>query len=115
MVRMRSRRSVAAGLVLLLCAAGPVLAADSARSPLHGALPAGRHAVGFTRLSMADPTRPSRPAPENGPPEARARRIDVYVWYPAAAGSPVAPMTFADAMVTEFSGRAAADRTRREA
>ena len=109
-------RFVAAGLALTLCAAAPALAADTARSPLHGTLPAGAHPVGFTRLRIADPSRPSRPAADDGSsPDSRARRIDVHVWYPAAAGPAIAPMTFADAMVTHLAGRPAAELARREA
>src|SRR5687767_6473956 len=112
---MTSTRSLTAALALALCAAAPAFAADAGRSPLHGALPAGTHPVGFTRLSIADPTRPSRPAAGGvTSPEARARRIDVHVWYPAGAGSPIAPMTFEDAMVTHLANRPAAERSQRE-
>ena len=93
-----------------------VFSADSLKSPLHGALPRGAHAVGFTRLQLADATRPARAAgDERSSPASRARRIDVHVWYPAAAGSTIAPMTFADAMVEHLAGRPAAELAQREA
>ena len=94
---------------------GPALARD-ARSPLHGTLVRGPHDVGFTRMRLADPTRPARPKRDvEAADETRARRIDVHVWYPAAPASAARSMTFADAMVAHLEDRAPEDRTRREA
>jgi hypothetical protein len=110
------KRPIPAGLVLVMCVAVPALAADTARSALHGSLNPGPHAVGFTILGIADPSRPSRPATEtDSAPDSRARRIAVHVWYPAAPTATIAPMTFADAMVTHLAGRPAAELSRREA
>ena len=104
---------LAFGMALLV--AVPAFAADTARSPLHGTLAPGPHDVGFTTIQIADASRPSRPAPDGASaPDARARRIVVHVWYPAATSSTVAPMTFADAMVTHLNGRPAEELTRRE-
>lgn len=94
----------------------PALAADSHSSPLHGALPRGAHAVGFTRLQLTDVTRPmTRPGEDAAAsPDTRARRLDVHVWYPAAAGATGAPLTFADVMVEHLAGRPAAELSQRE-
>ena len=71
----------------------PALSANSHQSPLHGSLPRGAHAVGFTSLQLAD-TRPVKASGDDAlSPAARARRIDVHIWYPAAPGSTVEPMT----------------------
>ena len=94
------------GLCMALLVAVPAFAADTARSPLHGTLAPGPHAVGFTKIEIADASRPSRRALEGAStPDARARRIVVHVWYPAATSSAAAPMTFGDAMVTHLTGR----------
>ena len=61
------------------------------RSPLHGTLGAGPHAVGFRTVSVVDATRPSGPKRDASgvalSPERRGRRIDVHVWYPASPGT----------------------------
>jgi hypothetical protein len=65
--------------------------ADSRPSPLHGDLQPGPHQVGFTILSLTDPSRPQGADRDpSGSPIAMARRarpIDVHVWYPAAASA----------------------------
>ncbi len=104
-------------LVWIAAAAGSAAAQEPLRSPLHGALVSGAHDVGFTRIQIADATRPVR-RPEDGAegsPAARARRIDVHVWYPARRGSGIAPIAFADAMVAHLAGRPAAEQSRRDA
>ena len=109
-------------LVSVMCAAalaasGPAIAWADSRSPLHGTLARGAHDVGFTRLQMADATRPSGPKRAGGGAADvdRSRKLDVHVWYPARSGSTIAPMTFADAMVAHLAGRPATDLARREA
>jgi len=98
-------------------AASPAMARDPSRSPLHGTLAHGAYDVGFTRLQMADATRPSLPKrAESGAADAdRSRKLDVHVWYPARRGSAIGPMTFADVMVAHLAGRPAADLARHEA
>jgi hypothetical protein len=114
--RLRGRKPRRLLLVLIGClttASG--FAQGAGRSPLHGALPAGPHAVGFTRLQLADPTRPRPNVDEQEPgPSDRARRITVHVWYPGAAGSTNPTMTFAEAMVAHLHGRPAEELARRE-
>ena len=114
MVKIRLAR--AGFLVAAVLHTMPALAADSHQSPLHGSLPRGPHAVGFTRLQLADATRPAKASAGGaaGSPASRARRIDVHVWYPAAPGSTVAPMTFADAMTEQLPVRSAVDVASRE-
>ena len=95
----------------------PTLAADSQQSPLHGTLPRGTHAVGFSRLQLADPSRPARRTSGTDTmksPASRARRIDVHVWYPAARGATVEPLTFADAMSEHLPARSPSEIARRE-
>ena len=95
-------------IVALSLALLPVPASgDEARSPLHGALVPGPHVVGFTTISMADPTRPAGPG---GP---RARAMVTHVWYPAAAASGRA-MTFGEAAVSHLEMATAAERAQRE-
>ena len=100
-----------------LAASGPALARAESRSALHGTLAHGAHDVGFTRIQMADPARPSGPkrAGNSAADADRSRKLDVHVWYPARRGSAIAPMTFADAMVAHLAGRPAADLSRRDA
>lgn len=65
------------------CVAGrPAMAIEELRSPLHGALARGPHDVGFTRIAMADPTRPSPPARDGSerPGGDRSRKLDVHMW-----------------------------------
>ena len=87
-------------------------------SPLHGSLKTGPHAVGFTAIRMADPTRPER-LPREGEgragPADRARRLVAYVWYPARAGSSGTSMTFRDAATSSLAGRPEAEVRAREA
>ena len=110
------RLALAGFLSAAVLHAVPALAADSHQSPLHGSLPRGAHAVGFARLQLADSTRPARPIGDvaQASQASRARRIDVHVWYPAAPGSTVAPMTFADAMAEHLPVKSAAEAARRE-
>ena len=85
-----SRATPVIALVLSAALASTALA-DSRRSPLHGDLLPGPHRVGFTILRLSDPSRPQGPDrdPSGSPIEMaeRARRIDVHVWYPAAAAT----------------------------
>jgi hypothetical protein len=109
-------------LVWVLCTAAfaasdPASARADSRSPLHGTLAQGGYDVGFTRIQMADATRPSGPkrAGDGGADADRSRKLDVHVWYPARRGSAIAPMTFADAMAAHLAGQPAPDLSRREA
>ena len=54
----KTRLALAGFLSAAVLHAVPALAADSHQSLLHGSLPRGAHAVGFTRLQLADPARP---------------------------------------------------------
>ena len=68
-------------------------------SPLHGALRAGSHAVGFRTIAFHDAS--------------RDRPLVAHVWYPAAAGAGPA-MTFAEATVAHLEGRPAPELRQRE-
>ena len=114
---MRTRLAlVSVSLAAAWLHAVPSFPADTHQSPLHGALPRGAHAVGFTRLQLADPSRPTyAPAGDAAlTPSARARRIDVHIWYPTPVGATGEPMTFADAMIEHLPAKAAPERDRRE-
>ena len=76
------RSTAALAVISTFVAGAPALAQD--RSPLHGSLTPGAHAVGFSIVEMTDPTRYDRPERDaNGPvdPAARARRLKVHLWY----------------------------------
>ena len=89
----KTRVVLAGFLSAAVLQAVPVLAADSHQSPLHGSLPRGAHAVGFTRLQLADNTRPARPIGDaaQASQTSQARRIDVHVWYPQLPVRPSRP------------------------
>jgi len=111
-----TRLAAALAVISTFVSSAPVQAQD--RSPLHGGLVPGAHAVGFSIVEMTDPTRYSRPERDaNGPvdPAARARRLKVHLWYPARTGSTAAAMTFADAMTAHLQGRTADEIARRAA
>ena len=104
-------RTPVAVFVLSAAVAATSAAADTVRSPLHGALEPGPHRVGFTVITVNDATRPSGPKRDAaGKPIDAARRtrsIDVHVWYPAMGGA--TPMTLAD-----YTGADAAARRERQ-
>jgi hypothetical protein len=105
-------------VVLLVSLLARTSSAEPAASPLHGALDSGPYGVGFTTITLADPTRPEGPKRDAGGAAVevsrRARRLDVQIWYPAAA-SPAAPMMFADAMVAHVPGSDAESLRTRDA
>jgi tetratricopeptide (TPR) repeat protein len=88
-------------LMLTFAATAAIAASDvsaQAGSPLHGALAAGPHPVGFTKLRLADATRPAGPKRDAGGKATiadRSRQLDVHIWYPSAQGT-APPMTFAE-------------------
>ena len=88
---LRSRPHTLALAVGLCCLGQPAVADPAAPSPFHGHLQAGPHAVGFTILKLTDPSRPVRADRDAaGSPvamSARARQIDVHLWYPAVAST----------------------------
>jgi hypothetical protein len=67
-------------------------------------------------MQLADASRPVRTSGDDAAasPAARARRIDVHVWYPAARGSAAEPMTFADAVSEHLPVKSPAEIARRE-
>ena len=103
-------RSLVAAVAIAALLPSPA-AADSVRSPLHGALEPGPHRVGFTIVTFKDAERPMGPKRDAaGSPvdmARRARSIDVHVWYPATGTS--TPMTVAD-----YTGRDEAARRDRQ-
>ena len=110
------RLALAGFLSAAVLHAVPALAADSHQSPLHGSLPRGRTRRRLYQVAARRCHSACRPSADDASasPASRARRIDVHVWYPAAPGSTVAPMTFADAMTEQLPVRSAAEVARRE-
>ena len=100
-------RHTSIALLALILLDGGSLFAEERRSPLHGSLTAGPHAVGFTTVAMSDATRPQAGGP-------RARDLVVHVWYPAARGATAPAMTFGDALVTHLAGARPSELEARE-
>jgi tetratricopeptide (TPR) repeat protein len=73
-------------------------------SPLFDNMALGPHAVGFTVVSLSDPSRPSKPERDAaGQPAAdRSRTFRALVWYPARAQSGGQPMRVADALTAHL-------------
>ena len=100
-------RTLAAAVVTCALAVATSAAADTVRSPLHGALDPGPHRVGFTVTTVKDATRPTGPKRDASGNTAnaaqRARTIEVHVWYPATGDATA--MTVADYTGTDADSR----------
>ena len=106
-----NRCFTAVSVLLLIVFIPATLSAQTSpqTSSLFGELKPGQYGVGFTKIQLKDPTRSDLPKRDRaGKIETadRAHKIEVHIWYPAAASASAHSMTFADYMFSHLPSSA---------